>query len=187
VPDKLPYTDYNDHFAPDYALHPRIVDPNHENVNTRHYLDSIRQQCAEYLRFLNGAPSVQMQEIPPDSFRFMETGQWVDQAEDSRPDERQPDDYLNAPRRDKELSTMDEREFYEDDRDNDVDRPENDGDVAENGNVAEGVPNERLADADVGGDMIGEPPRDVDAEEATRDEDSGLIRENGDGQLEVDG
>lgn len=121
VPDKLPHTDYHEHFAPDYSLHPRIVDPNHENVNTRHYLDSIRQQCAEYLRYLNGAPSVQMQEIPPNSFHFMETGQWVDKVEDERPDERQVEDFLTAARREKEVPTMDEREFYEDERDVDRD------------------------------------------------------------------
>ncbi|KAI9030360.1 hypothetical protein DFJ74DRAFT_698673 [Hyaloraphidium curvatum] len=123
VPDKLPVTDYNEHFGPDYSLHPRIVDPNHENVNTRHYLDSIRQQCAEYLRFLNGAPSVQMQEIPPDSVRFMETGQWVDYVEDSRPDERQRDDFLDPARREKEVVTVDEREFYENDNDVGGDEP----------------------------------------------------------------
>lgn len=157
VPDKLPYTDYNDHFAPDYSLHPRIVDPNHENVNTRHYLDSIRQQCAEYLRFLNGAPSVQMQEIPPDSFRFMETGQWVDQVEDTRPDERQADDFLHAARREKEVATADEREFYEDDRDNDREREneneqneiEGEAAVREYEAVAEPIP-----DADVEGEEV---------------------------------
>lgn len=119
VPDKLPVTDYHDHFGPDYSLHPRLVDPNHENVNTRHYLDSIRQQAAEYLRFLNGAPSVQMQELPPNSVKFMDTGEWVDRLEDTEPDVRRGDDFMNEARREKELSATDEREFYEDDKDQD--------------------------------------------------------------------
>lgn len=42
-----------------------IVDPGLENKNTRGYLDSLKVKISEYLRFLNGAPSVQMSEIPP--------------------------------------------------------------------------------------------------------------------------
>lgn len=61
----LPSTPYDSFFAPDYKLHPPISG-RVENQNTRKDLDRIRVQALERLRFMHGAPSVQMQEIPPD-------------------------------------------------------------------------------------------------------------------------
>lgn len=76
LPDDLPPNDYLSHFGPDYSLHPRITDPSSNNQNTKPYLDSIKIQVAEYLRFLNGAPSVQMQEIPPDLQGIIDNADW---------------------------------------------------------------------------------------------------------------
>lgn len=61
----LPTTPYDSFFAPDYKLHPPISG-RVENQNTRKDLERIRVQALERLRFMHGAPSVQMQEIPPD-------------------------------------------------------------------------------------------------------------------------
>lgn len=61
----LPSTPYDSFFAPDYKLHPPISG-RVENQNTRKDLERIRVQVLERLRFMHGAPSVQMQEIPPD-------------------------------------------------------------------------------------------------------------------------
>jgi histone deacetylase 1/2 len=36
-----------------------------ENLNSRAYLESIKQQALENLRALQGAPSVQMAQMPP--------------------------------------------------------------------------------------------------------------------------
>ncbi|KAI9208261.1 uncharacterized protein BJ171DRAFT_490830 [Polychytrium aggregatum] len=123
LPNNLPDNEYYQHFGPDYKLHPPIVDPNRENANTRQSLDSIRIKIAEYLRYLNGAPSVQMQEIPPDIQGFMERGNWeVDMAEDHNPDQRteqQYDSEGHKRKRDRELAEYDEREFYSSDRDQD--------------------------------------------------------------------
>ncbi|KAJ3061444.1 histone deacetylase, partial [Quaeritorhiza haematococci] len=89
LPNSLPDTDYRSHFGPDYSLHPPIVDPTLSNANSRQYLDHIRIQIAEYLRHVEGAPSVQMQEIPPDVQGFLENGNWeVDEMEDMFPDVR---------------------------------------------------------------------------------------------------
>jgi hypothetical protein len=65
LPDSLPDTPFNDFFRPDFTLHPRIVGKI-DNMNTRASLERIRISIREKLKYLNGAPSVQMQEIPPD-------------------------------------------------------------------------------------------------------------------------
>ncbi|KAF8602727.1 histone deacetylase [Ceratobasidium sp. AG-I] len=65
VSDMLPDTPYNAFFKPDYKLHPQIV-RKVENMNTPRSLQNLRISISEKLRYLNGAPSVQMQEIPPD-------------------------------------------------------------------------------------------------------------------------
>ncbi|KTW31928.1 histone deacetylase HOS2 [Pneumocystis jirovecii RU7] len=64
LPDTLPSeTPYIDYFAPDYTLHPKITS-RVENKNNRKYLENLRMHVVEQLRYLNGAPSVMMQEIP---------------------------------------------------------------------------------------------------------------------------
>ncbi|KAG5437912.1 hypothetical protein PCANB_000258 [Pneumocystis canis] len=64
LPDTLPSeTPYIEYFAPDYTLHPKITS-RVENKNNRKYLESLRMHVIEQLRYLNGAPSVMMQEIP---------------------------------------------------------------------------------------------------------------------------
>ena len=62
--DDLPYNDYYEYYGPDFNLH---VPPNAtmENANSRQYLESVKQQVFENLRLLNGAPGVQMQQVPP--------------------------------------------------------------------------------------------------------------------------
>jgi histone deacetylase HOS2 len=42
-----------------------------QNLNTKQSLERIRVTIREKLRYLNGAPSVQMQEIPPDLMGFL--------------------------------------------------------------------------------------------------------------------
>ncbi|KAJ1570012.1 Histone deacetylase 3 [Nowakowskiella sp. JEL0078] len=74
--DELPRTEYYAHYEPDFSLHPPIVDPQLENQNTRQYLEDIKKQIAEYLRYIGGAPSVQMQEVPPDLQGFRDNGNW---------------------------------------------------------------------------------------------------------------
>lgn len=63
--DDLPETTYHEFFGPDYKLHPPLTG-HIQNLNTRASLERIRVTIREKLRYLNGAPSVQMQDIPPD-------------------------------------------------------------------------------------------------------------------------
>lgn len=65
VPNELPQTMYDAWFADDYTLHPAIVGKV-ENQNTPGSLQRICSSIRSKLRYLQGAPSVQMQEIPPD-------------------------------------------------------------------------------------------------------------------------
>lgn len=59
----LPYNEYFQYFGPDFKLHPD-TSTKIENMNTREYMRAIREHTEENLRRLQGAPSVQMQEIP---------------------------------------------------------------------------------------------------------------------------
>ncbi len=65
VPNELPQTMYDAWFGDDYTLHPAIVGKV-ENQNSPQSLQRITTSIRSKLRYLQGAPSVQMQEIPPD-------------------------------------------------------------------------------------------------------------------------
>ncbi|CDK28088.1 unnamed protein product [Kuraishia capsulata CBS 1993] len=62
LPDQLPFRSF---FQPDYSLHPNLGD-RIDNKNTKKYLENLRIQLLESIRYLGGAPSVSMSEIPPD-------------------------------------------------------------------------------------------------------------------------
>lgn len=68
----LPRTVYYKFFEPDYQLHPPLTGQI-QNLNTQKSLERIRISIREKLRYLNGAPSVQMQEIPPDLQGWLES------------------------------------------------------------------------------------------------------------------
>lgn len=61
---QIPYNDYWEYFAPDYSLHIQPMSEL-ENQNTREYLDKIKSKVLEQVRQIQGAPSVQMQQMPP--------------------------------------------------------------------------------------------------------------------------
>lgn len=65
--NSLPHTVYDDFFAPDWKLHPDLASGRNrvENLNTRKGLERIRVGVLERLRYMHGAPSVAMNEIPP--------------------------------------------------------------------------------------------------------------------------
>ena len=102
----LPKNDYYDYYAPYYTLRPNKP-PYIENANTKAYLNTIRQQVFENLNSLIHAPSVQMQEIPPDLLI----------------PEFDNDDLLNEnmdvrfTTRDKDKEIKHEGEFYENEKD----------------------------------------------------------------------
>ncbi|KAJ2722684.1 histone deacetylase [Coemansia sp. Benny D115] len=116
LPSQLPVTVYQDFFGPDYSLHPqlsgRVI-----NHNSRAYLNALTARVLEQLRYLKGAPSVQMQEAPPDIQGFLE-----DQENHER-------DIRNDADRETKEDRMGRREhvaeMYESDRDQDDDNDDN--------------------------------------------------------------
>ena len=64
IPIEVPYNDYFEYYAPDYKLH--LTPEPRENMNTEASLNSVRTELLQQLQDLQGAPSVQMQEVPPE-------------------------------------------------------------------------------------------------------------------------
>ncbi|KAF9163118.1 histone deacetylase [Actinomortierella ambigua] len=113
VSNDLPYNEYIDYFAPDYKLHPHLSGKL-ENMNTRAYIQNLRIKILDHLRYLNGAPSVQMQEIPPDIQGFLEMN-------DEEEAELLADSSAGKEQKEKERGRRPDNEWYENDQDNDAD------------------------------------------------------------------
>mmetsp|Transcript_37721 Transcript_37721/g.76754 ORF Transcript_37721/g.76754 Transcript_37721/m.76754 type:complete len:203 (+) Transcript_37721:3-611(+) len=64
ISDDIPYNDYYEYYAPDFKLH--LTPEPRENLNTEASLESVRSELLQQLQGLQGAPSVQMQEVPPE-------------------------------------------------------------------------------------------------------------------------
>eukprot|EP00636_Phaeomonas_parva_P003338 CAMPEP_0118857862 /NCGR_PEP_ID=MMETSP1163-20130328/4782_1 /TAXON_ID=124430 /ORGANISM="Phaeomonas parva, Strain CCMP2877" /LENGTH=478 /DNA_ID=CAMNT_0006791231 /DNA_START=484 /DNA_END=1920 /DNA_ORIENTATION=+ len=65
IGDAIPYNDYFEYYGPDFKLHLR-PNPQMENQNGRDHLDFCVNTILQQLGTLQGAPSVQLQEVPPD-------------------------------------------------------------------------------------------------------------------------
>lgn len=64
ISNELPYNDFFEYYAPDFKLH--LTPTNAENQNTPETLQEILNRVLQNLKAIQGAPSVQMQPIPPD-------------------------------------------------------------------------------------------------------------------------
>ncbi|KAJ8440504.1 hypothetical protein Cgig2_022945 [Carnegiea gigantea] len=104
LPDEIPDNEYIKYFAPDYSL--RIPSGHIENLNSKSYITTIKMQVLENLRCIQHAPSVQMQEVPPDFY-----------IPDFDEDDENPDERMNQHTRDKLVQRDDE--YYDGDNDND--------------------------------------------------------------------
>jgi len=62
IENNIPFNDYYEYYAPDFELHLK-PDPSMANANDN--LTSIRTELLQQLQDLQGAPSVQMQQVPP--------------------------------------------------------------------------------------------------------------------------
>ncbi len=65
-PNLPAHTPFLEHFGNEKTLFPKLDLNRYENKNSRVYLESVVMGIMEQLRYLEGAPSVQMQHIPPD-------------------------------------------------------------------------------------------------------------------------
>jgi histone deacetylase 1/2 len=63
ISNDIPFNDYYEYYAPDFELHliPEVM----ENQNTEKSLENVRVELLQQLSDLQGAPSVQMQQVPP--------------------------------------------------------------------------------------------------------------------------
>eukprot|EP00761_Pharyngomonas_kirbyi_P012919 gb/GECH01012946.1/.p1 GENE.gb/GECH01012946.1/~~gb/GECH01012946.1/.p1 ORF type:complete len:430 (+),score=112.06 gb/GECH01012946.1/:1-1290(+) len=102
LPDDLPFNDYFEYYGPDFRLH--IPPSNMENLNNHEFLENIKIQLMEVLREIQGAPSVQMHDVPPDSY--------FSDEEEEDPDVRQ-----SVRMADRQIAP--ESEFYEHELDQD--------------------------------------------------------------------
>jgi len=64
ISDEIPYNDYFEYYAPDFKLH--LTPTAQENLNTDASLEKVKLDLLQQLQNLQGAPSVQMQEVPPE-------------------------------------------------------------------------------------------------------------------------
>lgn len=65
-PNLPAHTPFLEHFGIEKTLFPKLDVNRYENKNSTVYLQSVVMGIMEQLRYLEGAPSVQMQHIPPD-------------------------------------------------------------------------------------------------------------------------
>ncbi|KAF5022320.1 hypothetical protein F66182_5632 [Fusarium sp. NRRL 66182] len=64
IPDTVTF---RNHFGPDFSLFPPLSEMRKiENKNSKQYLSHLVSTIREQLRYMQGAPSVQMSHIPPD-------------------------------------------------------------------------------------------------------------------------
>jgi histone deacetylase 1/2 len=61
IPTELPYTEYFDHFHPNYTI--EVLPMNAENRNTKEYLNALREKIVEHLREIEPRPSVENRRI----------------------------------------------------------------------------------------------------------------------------
>jgi histone deacetylase 3 len=87
IDNDLPLNDYYEYFGPDFKLHPNTM-TRIDNLNTRHYLDSVKTSLLQSIRFLQGAPSVQLQYIPNDFQILWDRSRIEEDLETNHPDSR---------------------------------------------------------------------------------------------------
>lgn len=94
IPNEIPFNDYYEYFAPDFELH--LTADNMENANSPAALEQVRNELLQQLMDLKGAPSVQMQHVPP-AFERKATEQEA-QAQDEEDDDEQGGDERDSNR-----------------------------------------------------------------------------------------
>lgn len=108
VPDDLPYTEYIEFFGPDYTLRPD-TSRGMENQNSKQFLEQLKITTLENLSRLEHAPSVQMEEMPPDLVSFEN---YREIKENLDPDKRDSKEL-------QERRVEHKNEFYDNEKDND--------------------------------------------------------------------
>lgn len=82
VSEQLPYHEYYEYYTPEYKLD--VPPSNMENLNSRKYLETIKQKALENLRYVAHAPSVQLHTTPRDEWDDDEFNQEEMELEEKR-------------------------------------------------------------------------------------------------------
>ncbi|KAH8693768.1 histone deacetylase HosA [Talaromyces proteolyticus] len=89
IPDTVAF---RNHFGPDYSLFPKLSEMRKiENKNSKPYLANVVSAIREQLRYMQGAPSVQMSYIPPDILGMREDMEKEIEDEQDMMEEEQDD------------------------------------------------------------------------------------------------
>ncbi|KAF9262899.1 hypothetical protein L218DRAFT_928502 [Marasmius fiardii PR-910] len=119
IPNELPATVYDSFFADSqWKLHPPLIG-RVENQNSAASIQHITTTIRSKLRYLQGAPSVALQEIPPDIQGFLH--------DEERTEEERAEEVLGiaeAGEQKNDSGSVARNEFYDGDNDNDMDTPE---------------------------------------------------------------
>jgi len=111
IENQLPYNDFFEYYAPDFQLH-LTPSATMENMNRPEILQNITNRILQNLKNLQGAPSVQMQPVPPDFILNNTTTPM--EYEDANPDKKG-----QALTREGAIKPVHPSEHFEDDKDND--------------------------------------------------------------------
>jgi histone deacetylase 1/2 len=103
ITNNIPYNDYYEYYGPDFKLH--LSPSDMINNNPKEILEKTKIQVFQTLAQLDHAPSVQMQQVPPDLYL-------IDDPEEPNPDVR-----ISQKEEDKMI--FKENEFYADEKDQD--------------------------------------------------------------------
>ena len=108
ISNNIPYNDFFQYYGPDYCLH--LTPSEMPNKNDSEYIEDVKTKILQNLSYLSHAPSVQMQEIPPDYF---DQEMYAEKRDKLNPDVR-------IQEKDRDDVVMPDNEYYEDDVDVDL-------------------------------------------------------------------
>jgi len=103
VSNTIPFNDFFQYYGPDFKLH--LTPSDMMNNNPKEELEKTKIQVLQNLSYLEHAPSVQMQQVPPDFY--------------SLEDMSEPDPDVRISQKDEDKMVVKENEFFEDDKDQD--------------------------------------------------------------------
>jgi len=103
VSNTIPFNDFFQYYGPDFKLH--LTPSEMPNNNPKEELEKTKIQVLQNLSYLEHAPSVQMQQVPPDFY--------------SLEDISEPDPDVRISQKDEDKMVVKENEFFEDEKDQD--------------------------------------------------------------------
>jgi len=106
IGNELPYNDYFEYYGPDYRL--QIEASNMENQNKAETLEKLKIRVLDNLRHIEGAPSVPMQDVPPDTTLLEFENEEEDRNQERNPDRRSIKERDRRISHDAELSESDD-------------------------------------------------------------------------------